>query len=74
VYLESGETIVARRVCTAVLAPEQSAEVPALFERLARMTTGELLQSQCAPMGQWTCKIDVVETSREMMENQPKPR
>ena len=71
---EEGEPIIARRVCTKVLGPEESAEVPAIFERLGPVGPAELLSGVCVPNGQWTCKADVLETPREMTENQPKPR
>jgi hypothetical protein len=74
IHFETGEPLITRRVCTRVLAPGESAEVPALFERMGRVNVEEMLQTKCAPSGQWTCKVDVVETSREMMENQPKSR
>ena len=72
IHFETGEPLITRRVCTRVLAPGESTEVPALFERMGRVNVEELLQTRCAPSGQWTCKVDVLETSREMMENQPK--
>jgi hypothetical protein len=71
---QEGEPLIARRVCTKVLGPDEGAEVPAMFERLGRLEPAELLTSVCAPSGQWTCKADVLETPREMTENQPKPR
>lgn len=71
---QTGEPVIGRRVCTKVLGPEEGAEVPALFERLGRVEPADLVSSVCAPDGQWACKVDVVETPREMSENQPKPR
>jgi hypothetical protein len=71
---ETGDPIIARRICTKVLGPEQSAEVPAQFEKIGGIEPSSQLVTQCMKYGQWTCKVDVVETSREMSENQPKAR
>src|SRR5262249_12967534 len=69
---EVGPEIITRRVCTGVLGRGRSAEVTPLFERLGRITPAQLLSSQCLDAGQWQCKLEVVETSREMAENLPK--
>ena len=71
---EEGPETITRRVCTVVLGPGQSAQVTPPFEQLGRISPGELILSQCAPTGQWTCKVSVVETSSEMAENIPKER
>jgi hypothetical protein len=69
----AGDPIIARRVCTKVLEPDGAAEVTVPFEPLGRIQPAELL-TQCIVAGQWACKMDVLETPREMTENQPKPR
>lgn len=71
---EDAPEIITRRVCTAVLGPGASAQVTPLFEQLGRMSPVELLTGQCVKAGQWTCKVEVVETSREMTENLPRER
>jgi len=71
---QTGEPVIARRVCTKVLGPEEGAEVPAMFERLGRVEAADLVSSVCAPDGRWACKVDVLETPREMAENQPRSR
>jgi len=71
---QTGEPVIARRVCTRVLGPDEQAEVPVPFEHLGRVGPAELLNNLCVVAGEWTCKLDVLETPREMTENQPKPR
>lgn len=63
---EVGMPIIARRVCTAVLEPGQATEVKPPFAQLERARHGQTLASRCMQAGVWTCKIDVVETPREM--------
>ena len=71
---ETGDPIIARRICTRVLGPGQSAEAPAQFEQVGGIAPSGQLVAQCARNGEWACKVDVVETSREMAEDQPKER
>jgi hypothetical protein len=71
---EASPEIITRRVCTAVLGPGESAEARPPMEKLGRIGPAELLGGQCVKAGQWTCKVEVVETSREMAEDHPRER
>lgn len=66
---ETSAPFVARRACT-VLEPGHSAEAVPQFVQLDPRH-GKTVASQCLRQGQWTCKVDVVETPDEMLENQP---
>jgi hypothetical protein len=63
---EAGAPLIARRMCTAVLEPGQATEVKPLFEQLDRVRRADTLVSRCVRQARWTCKIDIVETPREM--------
>jgi hypothetical protein len=71
---EQGAAIIARRACTSVLAPEQSAVVTPAFEQLATSRARKTLASRCAKDGRWSCVIDIVENSRQLGENLPAER
>ncbi len=62
----AGVPLVARRVCTAVLEPGQSAEVMPPFEQLDRVKRAGTLAGRCLRQGRWLCKVDIVETPRQM--------
>ena len=70
---ETGVALVARRVCTAVLEPGHSAEATPQFEQLDRRPNSNPVASRCLRLGRWTCKVDVVETPDQLLENQPTP-
>jgi hypothetical protein len=63
---ETGLPLIARRVCTAVLAPGQAVEVVPPFEQIERVRRANTLASRCLRLGRWTCRVDIVETPREM--------
>lgn len=71
---EQGAPIIARRACTSVLAPEQSVTVTPAFEQLPTARVHKTLASRCAKNGSWSCKIDIVENSRQLGENLPAER
>ena len=57
--------IVARRVCTGVLAPQQTVTVaPPFVDKL----------TPCLNDNRWWCKIEILENSRTMGENLPPAR
>jgi hypothetical protein len=63
---EAGLPLIARRLCTALLEPGHASEVKPQFEQLERVRRAKTLPSRCLKLGRWTCKLDVVETPREM--------
>jgi hypothetical protein len=71
---QEGAPLIGRRVCTKVIEPGQAAEVTPLFEQLGLRHPSDVLTGMCMVHGQWACKVDVVETSREMVEDVPKVR
>jgi hypothetical protein len=66
-----GTPFVAQRVCTGVLSPGHSLEAKPAFELLDRTRRDKAVAARCLQQGRWTCKIDVVETPDEMLQNQP---
>ena len=68
---EKGAPIIARRMCTGVLEPAQTAVVTPRFEQLPQARRGKTLASRCAKDGRWSCAVDIVETPRELGENLP---
>ena len=58
--------LIARRVCTAVLEPGQAVEVMPPFEQIERVRRANTLASRCLRQGQWICRVDIVETPRQM--------
>jgi hypothetical protein len=66
---ETGAPLVARRACT-VLEPGHSTEATPQFV-LLDPRRGETMTDRCLRQGRWTCKVDVVETPDELLENQP---
>jgi hypothetical protein len=68
---ERSAPIIARRMCTGMLDPAQSAVLTPMFEQLPTARRGKTLASRCAKDGRWTCVIDIVETPRQMGENLP---
>lgn len=71
---QEGAPLIGRRVCSKVIEPGQAVEVTPLFEQLGLRQPADVLAGLCVVNGQWACKVDVVETPREMIENVPKER
>jgi hypothetical protein len=63
---ETGMPLIARRVCTAVLAPGQAVEVTPSFEQIERVRRASTVASRCLRQGQWICRVDIVETPGQM--------
>jgi hypothetical protein len=68
---ERSAAIIARRMCTGMLEPAQTAVITPMFEQLPTARRNKTLASRCAKNGSWKCGIDIVETPREMGENLP---
>lgn len=68
---ERSAPIIARRMCTGMLDPAQTAVITPMFEQLPTARRNKTLASRCAKDGRWSCGIDIVETPREMGENLP---
>jgi len=68
---ESGPPLVAQRMCTGMLEPGRSLEATPSFEQLDRARRGKTVPDRCVRQGRWTCKVDVVETADELLQNQP---
>ncbi len=68
---EAGPPLIARRLCTGLLQPGHAIEVTPEFEQLERVRRGKTVASRCLKQGQWTCKVDVVETPREIAGQSP---
>jgi hypothetical protein len=62
----AGPPLIARRLCTALLEPGRSTEVTPEFEQLERVRRAKTLPSRCLRLGRWICRVDIVETPREM--------
>jgi hypothetical protein len=68
---EQGQMLVGRRLCTGMLEPGRTMEGTPVFDQLDPTRRKLTFTRLCVKDGQWTCKVDIVETPEQLLENQP---
>lgn len=66
--------LIARRVCVPAVAPGASATTSPQFDQIAQTRVRKTVASRCVKDGDWICKVEVIESPQQLVENLPPER